>query len=136
MTQKQERFCQEFLVDGDAAASALRAGYSGSRAPARLMEDARVRKRIQELRQTSSVAQPQEVLRALTGVLRGETAQERVARQGSEVVVVGPTVAERLRAAELLGRHYGLMRERVEMSVEPMRIVDDIAAPPAEARDG
>lgn len=135
MTQKQERFCQEFLVDGDAAASALRAGYSGSRAPARLMEDARVRKRIQELRQTSSVAQPQEVLRALTAVLRGETAQERVV-QGSEVVVVGPTVAERLRAAELLGRHYGLMRERVEMSVEPMRIVDDIAAPPAEARDG
>ena len=114
LTEKQERFCAEYLKDLDANGAARRAGYAGRGTGERLMGNARVRERIEALSGESGVAGAGEVLATLTNVLRGEDSE--------------PKVAERIRAAELLGKHYGLFSERVDMNVAPPRIVDDITA--------
>ena len=49
-----------------------------------------------------AIAQPEEVLRVMTSILRGEQAEDAAVK-----------TSERYKAAELLGRHYGLF-ERPE----------------------
>ena len=66
-----------------------------------------------------TIATPEEVLKALTLILRGEMAEEKG----------GPKVSERQRAAELLGKRYGLFdkpeaeeaQERVRQALPEVR---------------
>lgn len=54
LTDKQERFCQEYLVDLNATQAAIRAGYSEKTASAqgtRLLGNVKVQSKIQELKQ-------------------------------------------------------------------------------------
>ena len=83
-------------------------------------------------RATPRIATAEEVLEYLTGVQRGEIG-EKVPVTGAdgvtELVEVPARIKERTRAAELLGKRYGLFTERIEVSDTP-RIVDDIADVP------
>lgn len=59
LTDKQERFCQEYIIDLNATQAALRAGYSKNTAQeqsSRLLSNVMVQERVQELNKSRSEA--------------------------------------------------------------------------------
>lgn len=61
------------------------------------------------------IAGAQEVMEMLTSVMRGELKEETtVAEIG--VVEVAPAMSNRLKAAELLGKRYGMFKDKLEVS--------------------
>lgn len=131
MTKKQQRFCDEYLIDLNATQAAIRAGYSKKTAYSIASEylnkpeikayiDERMAQKEKEL-----IASQDEVLKYLTSVLRGHSDSEIVVVEGcgdgvSEAVKVrkAPDEKERLKAAELLGKRYGLYTDKVEQTVD------------------
>lgn len=124
LTAKQQRFCDEYLIDLNATQAAIRAGYSEKTAAAIAAENLikpniqkYIRERMAE-KEKSLIADQNEILEYLTSVLRGEQDSTMVVdKQGAEIGMVDPPgVKERLRAAELLGKRYGLFVEKVDLT--------------------
>ena len=127
MTPKQQRFCDEYLIDLNATQAAIRAGYSKKTARAMAAEnltkpdiksyiDARMAEKNKKM-----IANQDEVLEYLTSVLRGESQSSVLARNfegGEDVIEKPPDEKERLKAAELLGKRYGLYTEKIEADVD------------------
>lgn len=120
MNARQKRFCDEYLIDCNATQAAIRAGYSPKTAYA--IGEENLRK--PELRQyidselerlhNERTANAEEVMEYLTAVMRGEPderCEEPLVVQGTEV-----TTRDRLKAAELIGKRYGLFKEGLEVS--------------------
>lgn len=88
MTDKQKRFCNEYLIDCNATQAAIRAGYSPKTAneqSARLLANVSIKTYIEEQlnKMTSkSVADAEEVMKYLTSVLRGESSSEEIVVEG------------------------------------------------------
>lgn len=57
------------------------------------------------------IATPEEVLRTFTQIMRGEMT-ESGGRKGGEEILLTPKVSERSKAAELLGKRYGLFTDK------------------------
>lgn len=136
MTDKQRRFCEEYLVDCNGTQAAIRAGYAkntANREGTRLLSNVDVQKYLQELmaaQKKATIASAEEVLEYLTSVVRGETKSAYLAVVGtgdgmSEATIVdkAPAEADRLKAAELLGKRYAMFTQKVEMDVTPV-VVD------------
>lgn len=136
MTDKQRRFCEEYLVDCNGTQAAIRAGYAkntANREGSRLLSNDDVQKYLQELmaaQKKATIASAEEVLEYLTSVVRGETKSAYLAVVGtgdgmSEATIVdkAPAEADRLKAAELLGKRYAMFTQKVEMDVTPV-VVD------------
>jgi phage terminase small subunit len=131
MTAKQQRFCDEYLIDLNATQAAIRAGYSEKTAGVIAAENltkpkikAYIEERMSE-KESSLIADQNEVLEYLTKVLRGETQSEVVVVEGTgegcstaRNFQKAPDEKERLRAAELLGKRYGTFVEKVEADVD------------------
>lgn len=125
MTTRQKKFCDEYILSGNAAEAAVKAGYSPKTAKSigqRLLTYVALKQYIQkelDKLHSAKIADAQEVLEYLTSVMRGEE-KEQVLRLdgGGEQTVdeLGVGAKERLRAAELLGRRYALFRDRAELS--------------------
>ena len=131
MTAKQRRFCDEYLIDLNATQAAIRAGYS-KRSAKQIGEenlskhdlkkyiDSRMAEKESEL-----IADQDEVLKYLTAVMRGKTQAEVVVvenvggfRSEARTMQKAPDEKERLKAAELLGKRYGLYTDRIEQDVD------------------
>lgn len=131
MTDKQKRFCDEYLIDLNATQAAIRAGYSKKTANRIATENlskpvikAFIEARMAE-KQDALIADQDEVLKYLTSVLRGKTHSEIVVVEGvgdgcseARAMQKAPDEKERLKAAELLGKRYGLYTEKVEQQVD------------------
>lgn len=128
MTDKQKRFCDEYLIDCNATQAAIRAGYSEKTAQeqgARLLSNVMVKKYIDEqleLLHNEKTADAQEVLEYLTAVLRGESSSEVVVVEGcgdgyseARCVTKKPDEKDRLKAAELLGKRYRLFTDKLDV---------------------
>lgn len=128
MTDKQKRFCDEYLVDCNATQAAIRAGYSKKTAneqAARLLAKVNIKAYIDaqlEKMQQETVASAEEVIKYLTSVLRGESEAEIVVVEGkgdgysaAKHIQKQPDEKERLKAAELLGKRYGLFTDKVSV---------------------
>ena len=139
MTKTQKRFADEYLVDCNATQAAIRAGYSKKTAYSqgqRLLKNVEVKAYIDErLAKMSSdkIADAEEVMKYLTSVLRGESTAEIVVIEGegdgissARRIDKAPDEKERLKAAELLGKRYGIFTEKTSVSVEPVVIVNDL----------
>lgn len=131
MTKKQKRFAEEYLVDCNATQAAIRAGYSEKTANeqgARLLAKVSIKAYIDEHLKTMSdktIADATEIMKYLTSVVRGES-------EASEIVVEGvgegcsearemtkkPSEKDRLKAAELLGKRYGMFSDKVNLDVD------------------
>lgn len=78
MTEKQKRFCDEYLIDLNATQAAIRAGYSEKTAYTigqKLTKKDEIKSYIDaalERLHAENVADAQEVMRYLTSVMRGE----------------------------------------------------------------
>lgn len=141
-TDKQKRFCEEYMIDNNATQAAIRAGYSKKSAKQIGTENLSkldLRKYIDELledRRSACIASADEVLERLTAVMRGESESEVVVVEGigdgcsaARNIMKKPDERERLKAAELLGKRYGLFTDKVNVDgVAKVVIVDDVDA--------
>ena len=127
MTERQKRFCDEYLIDLNATQAAIRAGYSERSASSigeRILRNDDVRSYISEQLErihNENTADAQEVMEYLTAVMRGKSVSHVLAFVGDgrqEVVEKPPDEKERLKAAELLGKRYGLFTDRVELDAD------------------
>mgnify|MGYP000733321533 CR=1 FL=1 len=131
MTAKQKRFCDEYLIDLNATQAAIRSGYSKKTASVIGMENLTkpylkeyIAERMAE-KESELIATQDEVLKYLTSVLRGTSTSEIVVVEGigegmsrASRMEKAPDERERLKAAELLGKRYGLYTEKVEQAVD------------------
>ena len=131
MTAKQKIFCDEYLIDLNATQAAIRAGYSKKTARKIGQENLTkpdikqyIEKRMAE-KESQLIADQDEVLKYLTSVMRGESKAEVVVVEGcgdgcseARAMDKAPDEKERLKAAELLGKRYGLWTEKIEQQVD------------------
>ena len=131
LTAKQKIFCDEYIISLNATQAAIKAGYAEKTAFAIGSENLR-KPKIQDYisermkqKESSLIATQDEVLQYLTSVLRGES-------QTIDTVLVGigegcqevqevekkPSEKDRLKAAELLGKRYGLYTDKVSADVD------------------
>ena len=131
LTAKQQRFCDEYLIDLNATQAAIRAGYSKKRASEQayqLLQKTTVQdfiKQRMDEKEKKLIADQDEVLQYLTAVLRGSSKASVLARDdigADRVIEKPPDEKERLKAAELLGKRYGIYSEKVSVDVKPVVI--------------
>lgn len=124
MNAKQKKFCDEYLIDCNAAQAAIRAGYSEKTAKQvgqRLLTNVDLKSYIEEQLErlhSEKIADAQEVLEYLTSVLRGESSSSVLSLCGDgcqTVVEKPPDEKERLKAAELIGKRYGLFKDNIDV---------------------
>ena len=138
LSLKQKRFCDEYIITGNATQSALTAGYSKKTACGTGCENLTkpaIREYIDiRLKQLddNKIAKADEVMKLLTAMARGEITEEiLIGVGGGEQIKARVSVAakERIKAAELLGKRYALWTERIDINGEIglVKIVDDIA---------
>lgn len=138
LTAKQQRFCDEYLIDLNATQAAIRAGYSKKTAGSistENMQKPAIKEYIEERmaeKEKTLIADQDEVLKYLTSVLRGEGYEEMVVVEGqgdgySRAAVVTRDICpkDRMKAAELLGKRYSLFKESVKLDVTPVVIGGD-----------
>ena len=127
LTAKQQRFCDEYLIDLNATQAAIRAGYSKKTAYAigqenlnKLEIKKQIDKRMAE-KEAALIADQDEVLKYLTEVMRGKSSASVLARDelgADRVIAKPPDEKERLKAAELLGKRYGLYKDTVNEVID------------------
>ena len=145
MTKKQKLFCDEYLIDLNATQAAIRAGYSPETAKAigcenltkpdlRAYIDRAMAERsrrtgvnadrvVQELAKIAFVNAP-DVIDPETATIREDAlAEDTAAIQSVKVKTFGEDglereikMADKLKALELLGKHLGMFKDKVEVS--------------------
>lgn len=130
LTNKQQRFVDEYLIDLNATQAAIRAGYSVKAANAIGTENLAkpsIKNAIEERmaeKQKSLIADQDEILSYLTSVLRGESESEEivVAQIGGGMsearkVQKKPSEKDKIKAAELLGKRYGIYTDKSSVTL-------------------
>lgn len=135
LTEKQKQFCDFYIETLNATEAALKAGYSSR--TARFIGSENLTKphiqnyidqRLKEL-ESRRIADAKEVLEYLTAVMRGEEEETVIVggEFGIEKVKKEPSIRERNKAAELLGKRYALFTERLDVDGSlSVQIIDDI----------
>jgi phage terminase small subunit len=122
MNARQKKFCDEYLIDCNATQAAIRAGYSPKTAKvtaAKLLTNANLKTYIEQQLErihNEKTADAQEVLEYLTSVMRGEHTEEIPILCGDgcqELTQKEVGAKERLKAAELIGKRYGMFTDKV-----------------------
>lgn len=139
MNKRQERFVLEWLRDMNATKAAIRAGYSERTAYSigqRLLKNVEIQTAIKEFheqRQRESVATVLDVEEFLSETMRGEHKEEVVTSVGegkgvfhNEIVRKQVSMKDRIRAAELLGKRFGMFdANQVEDVHDEVVIIND-----------
>lgn len=130
LTEKQKRFCDEYLIDLNATQAAIRAGYSKKTAFIIANENLKkpyikgyIDERLKQL-EDKRIAKADEVLQYLTSVMRNEVKEEVVVVEGegdgcssARTIKKDMSAKDRNKAAELLGKRYRLFTDRIEADV-------------------
>ena len=147
LTAKQQRFCDEYLIDLNATQAAIRAGYSEKTARQIGTENLSkpsireyIDKRMEE-KEVALIADQNEVMKYLTAVMRREKTEhivvtlsreqtqyvpdangtmrkQTVKEEIPEIVEIPAQLRDANKAAELLGRAYGIYTDKVEAEVD------------------
>lgn len=139
MTEKQRLFADEYLKDlnGTRAYKTIYTtikndNVAAVRANTLLKQkdiSDYISKRLEEIH-NENTADIQEVMEYLTSVLRGESASAVLMMSGNgmqKVTEKPPDEKERLKAAELLGKRFGMFKDNVDITSKGKTvIVDDI----------
>ena len=131
MKDRQRRFADEYLIDLNAEAAAVRAGYSPRYARGnayKLVAKSGIKEYIEKRmaeKESELIADQNEVLRYLTAVMRGESMSEEIIVEGigdgrskARQLEKTPSEKDRLKAAELIGKRYGLFTDKIETDVD------------------
>ena len=120
LNARQKAFCEYYVASGNATNAAIKAGYSERTAKSigqRLLTFVDIKNYIDELMKKSQnerIATAEEVLNYLTSVMKGEGREEVVANTGL-VVYTRPSIKDRIKAAELLGKRYALWTDKTKI---------------------
>jgi phage terminase small subunit len=147
MTDKQKRFCDEYLIDMNGAQAAIRAGYSKKTAKQIATENLSkpylreyIDKRMAE-KEAELIADQDEVMKYLTAVMRREKAEhvvvtcteetssyvpdgegkmrkQTVKKEMPKIVEIPARLQDSNKAAELLGKAYGIYTDKVDADVD------------------
>ncbi len=130
LTAKQQRFCDEYLVSLNATQAAIKSGYSKKYAntnASKLLQNTTIKKYIEKRmaeKESQLIADQNEILRYLTSVIRGKSKSTEIVVEGTgdgcseaRTILKEPSEKDRLKAAELLGKRYGIYTEKVDMDV-------------------
>ncbi len=146
LTAKQKRFCDEYLIDLNATQAAIRSGYS-KRTAKQIGQENLTKPDIKEYIETKMaekekelIADQDEVLRYLTAVMRrektdsvvvtlskekstyvpdenGTMRKQTVKEEIPQIVQIPAQLRDANKAAELLGKRYGLYTEKIEADI-------------------
>lgn len=147
LTAKQQRFCDEYLIDLNATQAAIRAGYSEKTAAVIATENLRkpniaeyIEKRMAE-KEEALIAKQDEVMKYLTSVMRreytesvvvtlceersvyepdieGKMRKKTIKTERPEIVRIPARLADANKAAELLGKAYVLFTDKIQQDVD------------------
>ena len=115
LTEKERIFADEYIKTTNATQSAIKAGYaenSASVTGSRMLRKAKVRQYIDAVmneRSKNAIATADEVLEYLTKVMNGEE---------KDAFGLDVSIADRTKAAELLGKRHMLFTEKVKLDAE------------------
>ena len=152
MNARQRRFADEYLIDMNAEQAAIRAGYSKKYARGnahKLVANSCIQEYIQKRmaeKESDLIASQDEILQTLTAVMRREKKEVIVSSQrirksyydekgrkcteeteSPTCVEIDTKISDVNKAAELLGKRYGLFTDKVNVeSNTKVVIVDDI----------
>lgn len=135
LTPRQQKFCDEYLISGNATDAAIKAGYSrktakqtGSENLAKPDLRAYIDEQLAKIH-SAKIADAEEVMKYLTSVMRGEHTEQvlKLVGEGVQTVTdIDVSAKERLKAAELIGKRYGLFTDKVGLEgVVPVIITGD-----------
>lgn len=135
MNARQKKFCDEYLIDCNATRAAIRAGYSPKTAYSIGEENlkkpelkAYIDEQL-ELLHSKRTADAQEVLEYLTSVMRGEHTEQTLQLVGDGVQTITDidvSAKERLKAAELVGKRYGMFKDNINLGESKVILVDEV----------
>lgn len=147
LTEKQKRFCDEYLIDLNATQAAIRAGYSERTAYRIGADNLRkpqiaeyIDKRLKE-KQSDLIADQDEVLKYLTATMRrekkecvvvtikekksmyvpdekGTMRKQTIEKEVPKIIEIPAKLSDANKAAELLGKRYALFTDKVETDVD------------------
>lgn len=127
LTPRQQRFCDEYLIDLNATQAAIRAGYSektakqiGQQNLTKLDLKNYIKEQMDK-KEKELIADSDEVMRYLTSVLRGKSEAHVLARDeigADKIIAKPPDEKERLKAAELLGKAHMIFTEKVQQEID------------------
>src|SRR5699024_10238586 len=129
LTEKQRRFADEYVRTGNITQSYLNAYHhvknentasaNGSRLLGNAKVNAYIDNRLEELRK-DLIAEQDEILSLLTSVASGDVQPSTIIVEGGGKEKIShympPTMTERIKAAELLGKRYSLFKDRVDQT--------------------
>jgi len=138
LTEKQKRFVDYYVETGNAAEAAKRAGYSTKTAKQVGRENltkpylkSAIEVRLKQL-ESDRIADATEVLQFLTAAMRGEIREDVVVTEMicdgcSEARIMDKQLSakDRVKAAELLGKRYGLQTDKLQIEMTPIVIRGD-----------
>ena len=128
LNDQQIAFGEYYVATLNATQAAIDAGYSektarqqGSRLLTNVYIKAYIDALLQEL-EDQRIAKADEVLKFLTSAMRGEV---------KDSFDLDPSLQDRMKAAELLGKRYKLFVDKYEIEgkLEPVTIINDIPRP-------
>jgi phage terminase small subunit len=148
MTAKQQRFCDEYLIDLNATQAAIRAGYSEKSARVIANENLTkpyikeyIEKRMAE-KEAELIADQNEVMKYLSAVMRrehtesvvvtlqkkvekwvkdedtGKLKKQTVTEESPAIVDIPARLSDANKAAELLGKAYGIYTDKIDAEVD------------------
>ena len=147
LSAKQKRFCDEYLIDLNATQAAIRAGYSEKTADqqgSRMLANVKVQEYLSSKmadKDNELIASQDEVLRYLTSVMRrqekdsvvvtlteekseykpddeGTIRKYTTKKEVPKIVEIPTKVSDANKAAELLGKRYGLYTDKVDVDTD------------------
>lgn len=128
LNERQMRFVDEYMIDLNATQAAIRAGYSVKTAYSqgqRLLKNVGIKTELDERMEKArslKIADATEIMEYLTSVMRGESEAEVVVVEGcgegcssARTMQKAPDEKEKLKAAELLGKRYGMFNDKLNV---------------------
>lgn len=134
LNKKQKAFADYYIESLNATESYVKAyecSYNTARTNgARLLANANIKKYIDEVmsaKDESRIASQDEILQILTDIARGVTEEEVVqfSQLGEELRTTRkPTIKDRMKASELLGKRYRMWTDKIEADVNQQVIFE------------
>lgn len=134
LNNKQKAFADYYIESLNATesyAKAYECSYNTARTNgARLLANANIKKYIDEVmsaKDESRIASQDEILQILTDIARGITEEEVVqfSQLGEELRTTRkPTIKDRMKASELLGKRYRMWTDKIEADVSQQVIFE------------
>lgn len=128
LSYQQIAFCEHYAASMNATQAAIDAGYSEKTARqqgSRLLSNVYVKAYIDALiaeMEDNRIAKAKDVMIFLSDAMRGDV---------KDAFDLDPSLQDRIRAAELLGKRYKLFTDKHEIDgkLEPVTIINDIPKP-------